>query len=192
VRHSKRANIMACIGLLTGALALTSCSGPGGKPAEEAAPAAMSEEQRVERGRYLVLVMGCGDCHTPGTFAGAPDRSRWLAGSEYGWQGPWGTSYASNLTPDSTGLPGWTEEDFVRVLKSGTRKDGTKVLPPMPWPWFSNLTDEDAGAIGAYLTTLAPVPHVVPKRTAPGQKAPGAVIVFPPPQPWDMPAQQAQ
>lgn len=175
-------------GLLAISLLAGSCSGPGGQPAEQAKPAAMSQADRVARGEYLVKVIGCGDCHTPGTFAGAPDMSRWLSGTEYGFVGPWGTTYAMNLTPDSTGLAGWTEDDIVRVLKAGTRKDGTKVLPPMPWPWFSNLTDEDAHAIAAYLLTIPAVPHRVPTDLPPGAKAKGTTIVFPPPSPWDRPA----
>jgi mono/diheme cytochrome c family protein len=142
----------------------------------------------VARGEYLVKVMGCGDCHTPGTLSGAPDASRWLSGTEYAWTGPWGTSYGRNLTPDSTGLAGWTEEDIVLALKTGTRRDGSKVLPPMPWPWYSNLADEDARAIAAYLKSIPPVEHVVPAALPPGTKPTGAVVVFPPPSPWDMPA----
>src|SRR5689334_8822018 len=52
------------------------------------------------RGGYLVSIAGCNDCHTPGTFYGAPDHARLLSGSEMGWAGPWGTVYAANLTPD--------------------------------------------------------------------------------------------
>jgi mono/diheme cytochrome c family protein len=176
--------------LLSGGLLTLACAGPGALLAREAKPAAMSRADRVTRGEYLVKVAGCGDCHTPGTFAGAPDMSRSLAGTEYGWVGPWGTTYASNLTPDSTGLAGWTEEDIVRALKSGTRRDGTPLRPPMPWPWFSNLTDEDAHSIAAYLQTLPPVRHAVPAALPPGVKPKGSLIVFPPPQPWDLPAKQ--
>lgn len=183
--------IVTCIAAVAGAMALASCSGPGGTPAEEAAPAqpaAMTQEQRVARGEYLVKVIGCGDCHTPGSFSGAPDAGRWLSGTEYGWVGPWGTTYGKNLTPDSTGLAAWTEDDIVGVLKTGTRKDGSKVLPPMPWPWFSNLSDEDAHAIAAYLKSIPPVEHVVPAALPPGKKAKGPTIAFPAPAQWDLPA----
>jgi len=188
VVYRKRMSEAACIGLIAGALTLTSCSSPGGKPAEQVAPAAMTQGDRVARGEYLVKVIGCGDCHTPGSFSGAPDASRWLSGTEYGWQGPWGTTYGPNLTPDSTGLATWTEEDIVRALKQGTRKDGTPILPPMPWPWFSNLTPEDAQAIAAYLKSIPAVAHKVPAKVPPGKPAAGSTIVFPPPQPWDRPA----
>lgn len=160
----------------------------GGPPAEQAKPAVMSQADRVARGEYLVKVIGCGDCHTPGTFAGAPDMSRWLSGTDYGFVGPWGTTYAKNLTPDSTGLAGWTEEDIVRALRAGTRKDGTPIRPPMPWKWFSNLSDEDARSIAAYLLSVPPVMHATLAALPPGVKAKGSNIVFPPPQPWDLPA----
>jgi mono/diheme cytochrome c family protein len=148
----------------------------------------MTQADRVARGEYLVKVIGCGDCHTPGALAGAPDMSRHMSGTEYGWVGPWGTTYARNVTPDSTGLAGWTEDEIVRALKAGTRKDGTPVRPPMPWPWFSNLTDEDAHAIAAYLLSLPPVHHAVPAALPPGVKAKGPVIAFPAPSAWDRPA----
>jgi mono/diheme cytochrome c family protein len=185
LKHWKQIRVVAWIGFLGGSLLTVSCS----RPSEQAVPAAMSQADRVARGEYLVKIIGCGDCHTPGTFAGAPDMSRWLSGTEYGWVGPWGITYASNLTPDSTGLAGWTEDDIVRVFKAGTKKDGTSVRPPMPWPWFSNMTDEDAHAIAAYLLTVPPVRHAVPAAMPPGTKPTGAYLVFPPPAPWDRPAQ---
>jgi mono/diheme cytochrome c family protein len=190
VTYWKRVRAAAGIGLLGGSILTVSCSGPGGGLEEQAKPAVVSQADRVARGEYLVKVIGCGDCHTPGSFAGAPDMGRTLSGTEYGWVGPWGTTYAKNLTPDSTGLAGWTEEDLVRALRAGTRKDGTPIRPPMPWTWLSNLTDEDAHSIAAYLLSLAPVRHVVPAALPPGVKAEGSTIVFPPPQAWDLPAKK--
>jgi mono/diheme cytochrome c family protein len=138
----------------------------------------------VERGRYLVNVMGCGDCHTPGTLYGAPDATRLLSGSELGWTGPWGTTYARNLTPDSTGIAGWSEQDIVNAIKLGQRPDKSPILPPMPWPTFASLTDEDAHAVAAYLLSIPPVSHRVPDRLPPGTIAPTA-LTFPPPPAWD-------
>ena len=188
MKYGKGVHTATWMALWGGSLLTLSCSGPGGQPAEQAKPAVMSQADRVARGEYLVKVIGCGDCHTPGSLAGAPDMGRSMSGTEYGWVGPWGTTYGKNLTPDSTGLAGWTEDDIVRVLKAGTRKDGTPVRPPMPWGWFSNLSDEDAHAIGAYLLSLPPVRHAVPAALPPGAKAKGATIVIPQPQPWDLPA----
>src|SRR4249920_3905958 len=68
--------------------------------ADAAGRKASSREARVERGRYLTLMGGCNDCHTPGTFYGSADYNRTLSGSELGWVGPWGVTFPRNLTPD--------------------------------------------------------------------------------------------
>jgi len=149
---------------------------------------ASSRKALVDRGMYLTTVGGCNDCHTPGTLYGSPDWDRKLAGSEIGWQGPWGVSYARNLTPDlETGLGKWTEDQIVNTLKTGVHPDGHVLLPPMPWPNTSQMTDPDMRAIAAYLKTLKPVEHQVPKAVPPGQTATGSIIVFPPPSAWDAP-----
>jgi mono/diheme cytochrome c family protein len=159
------------------------------KPAEKAAaPAAMTQAQKVERGLYLTTIMGCNDCHTPGTFYGSPDFSRKLAGTELGWIGPWGTSYPRNLTPDmETGIGKWSEDDIVKTIRTGQRADGTPVLPPMPWPMYTNLSDDDAYSIAAYLKSLPPVSHKVPDKLPPGTKPGPHDLVIPPPSAWDAP-----
>ena len=162
---------------------LLSCTST--KQTPPAAPAAMTAEQKVERGRYLVTAMPCVDCHTPGTFYGAPDTTRMYSGSELGWVGPWGVVYAANLTPDSTGLGAWTEDQIVTAMRTGNRPDGRQLSPIMPWEVFANLSDEDAHAIAAYLKTLKPVHHKVPAPVPPGKKPSGATIAFPPPPAWD-------
>ena len=151
----------------------------------ETTPAAMTAEQKVERGRYLMTAMPCVDCHTPGTFYGAPDMTRMYSGSELGWAGPWGVAYAPNLTPDSTGLGAWTEDQIATAIRTGNRPDGRQLAPIMPWMSFANLTDEDAHAIAAYLKTLTPVNHRVPAPEPPGKKPAGAVVYFPTPPAWD-------
>lgn len=145
----------------------------------------------VQRGEYLVTVTGCHDCHTPGTFYGAPDMSRALSGSELGWRGPWGVSYAPNLTPDSTGLATWTDEQILNAIQKGVNKEGAPIAPPMPWPSLAHLTPDDARAIVAYLRSVPPVRHASPKRVAPGGKATGSIIVFPPAPEWDKPQKPA-
>ena len=166
-------------------LAAVSCSksqpGAGADSSAQAA-AAMTP---VQRGQYLVAVIGCGDCHTPGTLYGAPDMSRQLSGSELGWQGPWGVSYARNLTPDSTGLASWTDEEIIRAIQNGVKKDGSPIMPPMPWPDFAHLTNSDVHAIVAYLRTIPPVHHVVPDRLPMGAKPKTPVLTFPPAPDWD-------
>lgn len=146
----------------------------------------------VDRGKYLVSVMGCTDCHTPGTLYGAPDMSRFLSGSELGWEGPWGVVYAANLTPDTeTGLGKWTVEQIAKAIRTGNRPDGRQLAPIMPWMNFAHLTDEDAMAIASYLKTVPAVKHVAPAPVPPGVEVAGSVLRFPPPPAWDAPREGA-
>lgn len=174
-------------------LAAVSCSkgqqGAGSSAGADSAAQADAAMTPVQRGQYLVTVIGCGDCHTPGTLYGAPDMNRQLSGSELGWQGAWGVSYARNLTPDSTGLASWTDDEIVRAIQNGVKKDGSPIMPPMPWPDFAHLTKSDARAIAAYLRTIPPVHHVVPDRLPPGAKTKGALIPIPPAPEWEKPRQ---
>jgi len=169
-------------------LALLACLGAASCSKETPQAGRMSDADLMKRGEYMTTVLGCGDCHTPGYFYGAPDPSRKFAGSELGWQGPWGVTYARNITPEpETGIGAWTEQDIVTVIRTGKRPDGTAVLPPMPWVDLASLTDEDALAIAKYVKSLPPVPHKVPDRMPPGVKATGSIVVFPPPSAWDVP-----
>jgi mono/diheme cytochrome c family protein len=169
------------------ALAIASCSGPAQQASTQEAAF-----DSVAHGRYLTAIMSCNDCHTPGTLFGAPDTTRLLSGSEVGWQGPWGVSYARNLTPDSlTGIGTWTSEQIVNALRTGQRPDGSHILlPPMPWPMYTGLTDKDAYCIAAYMKSIPAVSHKVPDIVPPGQKVKGPVIPFPQPSAWDAPKVQ--
>jgi mono/diheme cytochrome c family protein len=187
---------MNCRPLLLGCLGLTlvtavSCTTPAPKQAaDDAKPATMTP---LQRGEYIATVGGCNDCHTPGTFYGAPDFKRQLSGSELGWRGPWGVSYPSNLTPDiETGLGSWTNVEIERALRSGVKKDGTPILPPMPWPNTARLTPEDMSSLIAYLKSLPPVSHKVPAPLPPDGVAKGATFQLPAPPEWDAPRTQAQ
>ncbi|MGE5175237.1 MAG: c-type cytochrome [Hyphomicrobiales bacterium] len=169
------------------ALIAASCGSPKTESAatSTAAPATVDP---VARGKYLVTIMSCADCHTPGTLYGAPDFTRQLSGSELGWGGPWGTTYPRNLTPDmETGIGAWSQDDIVKAIQTGYRPDGTQLSPPMPWPNFANLTHDDAMAIAAYLKSLPPIHHKVPDKLGPGVKAKGSVLAIPPPSAWDAP-----
>jgi mono/diheme cytochrome c family protein len=145
---------------------------------------------RVERGRYLVASIGCDDCHTPkkiGPNGPEPDLTRILSGHPEGttlppapaangpwvaaasadftaWSGPWGVSYAMNLTPDqNTGIGIWTEEMFLSALRTGRHMGVSRpILPPMPWQAFRNLSDDDLKAIFSYLRSIPPVHNRVP------------------------------
>lgn len=158
-----------------------------------------SDRARVDRGRYLVDIMACSDCHTPikmGPRGPEPDMSRFLSGhpetvklpeappphgpwiwsgdaTNTAFAGPWGISYAANLTADTnTGLGIWTEKMFVDAMRTG-RHMGTAraIVPPMPWMSLGHATDEDLKAIYTYLRTVPPVANHVPDYTpAPAEK----------------------
>jgi len=84
------------------------------------------------------------------------------------WAGPWGISFASNLPPHPNGLGLWTEDQFIETLRTGTHLGvGRSVLPPMPWPAYRNMSDEDLRAVYAYWKTLPPIPNLVPKPVSP-------------------------
>ena len=170
-------------GAVAASLSVQSCS--SGKT--EATPVAAVDP--VARGRYLVTIMSCNDCHTPGSFYGAPDTTRRLSGSELGWVGPWGVVHARNLTPDTaTGIGKWTKEQIVNALRSGNTPDGSQLAPIMPWANYASIIDEnDAMAIASYLKSLPPVTHKNLDRQPPGAKPVGNNVMFPPPPAWDVP-----
>jgi mono/diheme cytochrome c family protein len=157
-----------------------------------------ADAELVARGKYLTSSIGCNDCHAPKIFtpAGAqfdstrlfsghpadeklPDNpqevlggGRWGAASNANftaWVGPWGVSFASNLTPDKeTGLGNWTEKAFIMAMRTGKHRGvGRPILPPMPWPNYAQMTDEDLRAIFAYLQTVPPIRNKVPDPIAP-------------------------
>ena len=163
-------------------LALVSCV------KKEIIPPPVSEADQVARGHYLVTIIGCNDCHTPGYFYGAPDTTRALSGSELGWKGPWGVSYPRNITPEpQTGIAAWSESDIVTAIRTGKRPDGRILLPPMPWPDLAALSDDDAMAIAKYLKALPPVLHQAPEIVAPGSPVKGSYFTLPAPPAWDAP-----
>lgn len=159
----------------------------------------MSNEDLVAKGEYLVTVMGCNDCHsakrmgergpeivTESMLAGFPAEKTFEGFDKgiisKGWgivnedmtafAGPWGVSFAANLTPDPTGIGNWSEEQFKTALTKGKFKgmeNGRMLLPPMPWQNFTNLKDEDTKAIFAYLKSIKPVSNVVPAPIPPDE-----------------------
>lgn len=150
-----------------------------------------------EYGKHLVTIGGCHDCHTPKKMGpNGPELDMDLALSGHpaampypdvdraameakgyavtqtltAWVGPWGVSYASNLTSDPTGLGGWTEEQFFRALREGKNKgnpNGRTILPPMPWQMFQAMRDDEIQAIFAYLQSTKPIDNVVPQPLPP-------------------------
>lgn len=167
-----------------------SCAGEGGaKP--------KTQQEMIALGKYIVSTSGCDDCHTPKIFTEAGpvfDTTRSLSGhpgneilpqldiSALGqnqwaattmgltaWVGPWGISYASNLTPDkATGIGTLTEELFIKTMREGKYMGvGRTLLPPMPWQVYGMKTDEDLKAIYAYLMSIKPINNMVPQPTPP-------------------------
>lgn len=174
---------------------LTNCQQqPAEKPAATETAAAATVEDSAKRGEYLVSVLGCDDCHTPKSMTPqgpVPDMSRRFMGHPAGEPfttddkkkmiteqfvavfspgmtaaaGPWGVSYAANITSDDTGIGTWTEAQFIKALREGKSKgmDGTRpILPPMPIPSYKNLSDDDLKAVFAYLKKVNPVKNTVP------------------------------
>jgi hypothetical protein len=151
--------------------------------------------QAVNRGRYLVNAFGCVDCHSPWQMTSQgpqPDAARYLSGhpadmvlppapapegpwivsaaaTNTAWNGPWGTSFTANLTPDEeTGLGKWSEEEFIATLRNGRHLGrGRELLPPMPFPAIRNMNDEDLQSIFAYLRTIPAVQNRVPNPLPP-------------------------
>jgi mono/diheme cytochrome c family protein len=125
---------------------------------------AQAANPQTDRGKYLVNVIGCTECHTPGSAYGHPDMRKFLAGSDFGYAVPGlGVFVGRNLTPDKkTGLGNWTAQQIATAITTGVRPDGRILAIAMPWPDFANLTKADALAIAAYLRTLPPVRNIVP------------------------------
>ncbi|GAB2775091.1 c-type cytochrome [Salinimicrobium soli] len=163
--------------------------------------AAIQQEDLVKRGKYLVASIGCGDCHSPKRMGKmGPEEVPELKLSGYqedgklppmdhanlknGWVlfnpdltaavGPWGVSFAANITSDETGIGNWSLKQFTTAMRKGKFKgmeNGRDLLPPMPWPNFANLTDKDLEAIYKYLKSTKPVENVVPAPISPEKLA---------------------
>ena len=130
------------------------------------APAAASlaaDPAAVARGKYLVTIASCHDCHTPGYFLGKPDMARYLGGSDVGFElTGLGVFHGPNLTPDkATGLGDWTDAQVVAAIQTGARPDGRLLAPIMPYHAFANLTKQDVEAIVAFLRSIPPVQNKV-------------------------------
>jgi mono/diheme cytochrome c family protein len=132
-----------------------------------------AQQSQVERGKYLVTVGSCTDCHTPGYFFGKPDMARYLGGSEVGFEIPGlGVFHGPNLTPDSeTGIGNWTVAQIVTAIQTGKRPDGRELAPIMPWRAFADMSKDDATAIAVFLKSIPTVKNKVPGPFGPNDKA---------------------
>ena len=143
---------------------------------------------QIDHGEYIVRVGGCADCHAPKVMTPngpAPHPTKGLSGQQAdsklpaipkdvlgpdkwtamtnsdftAWVGPWGVSFAANITPDpATGIGGWTEDMFIKTLRTGKHMGtGRNLLPPMPWPTIGQMTDRDLKDVFAYLKSTKPI-----------------------------------
>lgn len=154
-------------------------------------------ENQIAWGEHLVTILDCNVCHTPkkmtdkgprmdmdlmlsGRPAGRPGldinreemerKGLTVTGDLTEWAGPWGVSFAANLTPHQTGIGTWSEEQFFLAMRKGKYKglaESRTLLPPMPWESFSHMTDAELKAIFAYLKSLKPIDNVVPSALPP-------------------------
>jgi mono/diheme cytochrome c family protein len=202
----KKLILPGILSLLTGTIVLfqVSCGTQAEKKAEPTTEKKeLTKADLLSRGKYLVTIGGCHDCHSPKKFgpngpsldetlllsghpAGSPlppvdtkalSPGSWLlfSGDITAYIGPWGISYSANLTPDSTtGIGAWSEETFVKTIRTGKhlgQEGGRPILPPMPWQGVAQMTDEDLKAVYTYLQALPPVKNQVPAPVSPVEAA---------------------
>ena len=144
---------------------------------------AFAADPDVERGKYLVNIAGCNDCHTPGYFLGKPDMARFLGGSEVGFEIPGlGVFHGPNLTPDKeTGLGGWTDAQILAALQKGTTPTGRMLAPIMPWHAFASLGMSLGPAVGGWIfDTFGTYGWLYLGSLAMGLAAAGIALAFPP------------
>lgn len=183
---------LAVVTIITAIIALVFIACSDSSASEKKKSIAMTEAEKVQRGSYLVNAIGCDDCHSPKEITAAgfeiiPElrlsgyqsanhspkadsnvvKEGWLlfGGDLTTAVGPWGQSFAANLTSDATGIGNWKEEQFIKAIREGKYKglDNTRpLLPPMPWFVYKNLTDDDLKSIFAFLKSTNPVKNVVP------------------------------
>ena len=136
-------------------------------------PAAKGSAQ-VERGRYVVRIAGCNDCHTPGyaESGGKIAEDKWLTGDILGWRGPWGTTYPPNLRER---VPRMSEEQWVKYART------TQLRPPMPWWALRDMSEADLRALYRFIVHLGPGGTPAPAYVPPSQEPKPPYITFPAP-----------
>lgn len=171
--HRSRPVLAAAVAVFVGATApaVPAADAASATSAAKAKPAA-PDRASIERGRYLIRTSGCNDCHTPGYTAnnGKVDEKLWLTGDTLGWNGPWGTTYPTNLR---LWMPKQTEAEWVDIARSFEPR------PPMPWFNVHAMTERDLRAIYRYIIWLGPAGKPAPAYVPPGGKPTGPVVRFP-------------
>ena len=186
MRMSIRTGMLG-VGIVLGVAGLVAQSGT---PA--AKPAASADAAKIARGKYLMTIGACNDCHSPKLdpqqhpdprrpFSGRPQTTQAPSPTSTeihasldltAWAGPWGVSYGANLSPDSeTGLKKrYTEASFIKTLRTGKKPEGEDLQPPMPWELYKVFSDDDIKAIWAYLQSIPPIKNNV-KTASPAKPA---------------------
>lgn len=167
--------------LMCAALSLTLLA-PGATRAADQAPAPQKKVAKsgsmtkLERGKYLVKIAGCNDCHTAGYLPGLGkvDEKQWLMGDTMGWRGPWGTTYAPNLRLYFDKI---TEDQWVKIART------IETRPPMPWFVLREMTEQDLRAIHAYVKSLGPAGGPAPAYVPPDKEPKPPFAQFPSPPP---------
>jgi mono/diheme cytochrome c family protein len=152
-------------------LATATTATAGDKP-HTASQAKILDKKIEDRGRYIIKIAGCNDCHTAGyaEAAGKIPEKDWLKGDTIGWRGPWGTTYSSNLRLYMQNL---SEDQWVQVSRA------VEFRPPMPWFVFRAMTEQDLRAIYRFIRNLGPAGEPAPNYLPPDQKPTGLFILFP-------------
>jgi mono/diheme cytochrome c family protein len=147
-----------------------------GASAAAATLAAASRNDLVQRGRYVAMIGGCNDCHTPGFAqnAGKVPDSQWLTGDRLGWSGPWGTTYAPNLRLRIAAMDLASFKTYAHAMTA---------RPPMPYWAVNAMSDDDLEALYAFVQSLGPAGDQAPAALPPGVVAEGPVVRFPEPPP---------
>ena len=184
--------ILSTFAFITTLILVACTGGPKGVASEQP----ISQDSLIKRGDYLVTTMGCDDCHSSKIMGprgpeidlehrfgvhlstlplGKIDpnvlKEGWIlfGMAQTATFGPWGLSYAANISSDDTGIGKWTEQQFFIALRKGKFKgmeNSRPLLPPMPWQGFAKLNDTDIKAIFAYLKSTKPVNNLVPSFVA--------------------------
>ena len=165
---------LGTLAVLFAVVAAASAAGQSAEPStpKTAKPITKADTVLIERGRYLVQIAGCNDCHTPGyaQSGGKVDEKVWLTGDSLGWRGPWGTTYAANLR---LSLQPMREEAWIQYARSATMR------PPMPWFALRDMREDDLRALYRYIKVLPVTGDRVPAYVNPGETPKGPYVQFP-------------
>jgi len=148
-------------------------------PAAEPGTYAPENRGQVERGEYMVELLGCGACHTSGALTGDPDLERPLAGSMTGiaFTNPLehnnpGVVYPPNITPDvETGIGGMSDQQIANAIRAGIGRHAGRRITVMPWQGYTRMSADDIEAVVAYLRSIKPIRNEVPEMVPPGTRA---------------------